>query len=303
MPGGQELFQASIVVQVFGLGLRGVLGELASLPQQPVRLARVLVARDLLIPVVVMAALACLRLPRSAVIGATLLAISPGALVIPQILIARRGQPEMGLGSSPVAALCSFVIVPFWLPIVGWLLVGDAAVAPATAARLAAVLFVLPLALGVMVRRLGSVSMTAASGPMLIAAELLVWVSLVPLLGDTLQALPELGLPFVATVLCAPSLAVLGGVCARRWISLGRSELLHVGSVRHPGFALLIASSNFAGETVLPAVVVSFVGGLLASVLYAVLTRESYAGLGAAPERNIVIALDETASRPTPRPR
>lgn len=300
MPSGQELFQASIVVQVFGLGLRGVLGELASLPQQPLRVARVLVARDLVIPVVVMTVLSCLRLPRAAIIGATLFAISPGALVLPQILISRRGQSETGFASSPVAALCSFVTVPFWLPIVAWLLVGDAAVAPATAARLAGVLFVLPLALGVLVRQLGSVSMTAASGPVMIAAELLVWLSLVPLVGDTLQALPELGLPFVATVLCAPSIAVLGGLRARRWISRGQLELGQVGSARHPGFALLIASSNFAGEAVLPAVVVSFAGGLMASLLYAMLTRAPYAGLPAAPERNIVIALDETPSRPIP---
>jgi BASS family bile acid:Na+ symporter len=298
----QELLQASIVVQVFGLGLRGVWGELAALPHQPARLARMLLARELVVPALVMSVLSSLGAPRPAIVGATLLAISPGALLLPQSVLVPRRYSGVVFGSSVVAALCSIVTVPFWLPIVGWLFVTDASVAPVAAARLAGILFLLPLALGVIVRRCAPTSMTAASGPVIIAADLLLWLALVPLVGDALQAVPELGFAFVFAVVCAPSFAVLAGVIAQRSISPDRPDLAHVCSTRHPGLALLVAGSNFAGEAVLPAVVVSFVGGLLASLLYTVLTRYSREVLPAAGDPAIAISHD-TPLPPGPRAR
>jgi len=114
----QELLQASIVVQALGLGLHGVGGELARFPHERAKIGRMLIARDLLIPVIVMSVFSFLNAPRPAIIGATLFAISPGALLLPQAALGRRSHSDMLFGTSALGALSSIVTVPFWLPII-----------------------------------------------------------------------------------------------------------------------------------------------------------------------------------------
>lgn len=299
---GQELLQASIALQLFGLGLSGVWSEVASLPLGPARLGRMLAARNLLVPAVVMSTLSAVGASRAAIIGATILAISPGALFVPQGLIGKRSGSETVLGTSVVATLGSIVTLPLSLPIVCWLLVSDASVAPAAVAQLAGVLFLLPLGLGAAVRRFEPPLMKIASGPVIVTADLLLWLALVPLVGHTLETLPRLGFPFILVVTCAPCMAVLAAVFSRSV----NAEPFEVGALcrtPHPGLALLITASNFAGEAVLPAVVVSFVGLLAASMLYTFLTRHARGALSGSTAAVVAGASDEASIPHTSPPR
>jgi BASS family bile acid:Na+ symporter len=298
---GQELLQASIVVQALGLGLRGVGSALASLPHERAKIGRMIAARDLLVPMTVMSVLSFLHAPRPAIIGAIMLAISPGVLTFPQGVLGRRSDSGMLFGTSALGILSSIVTVPFWLPIVCWLLMSDASVAPTAVAQLVGVLFLLPLGLGAALRRLEPRLMDIASRPVIIAAEGLLWLALLRLVADTLTALPQLGLGFIAVVICAPSVAVFAAVFTRISASSERSELAHMCSTRHPGLALLVAETNFAGETVLSAVVVSFIGGMAAAMLYTFLTRYSRIGPATNIAPAIAIAHDEPSTPPAPR--
>jgi BASS family bile acid:Na+ symporter len=300
---GQELLQASIVVQALGLGLHGVGSELARLSDDRAKIGRMLAIRDLLLPVIVMSVLSILRAPQPAIIGAALFAISPGALLLPQAALARPSQSNLLFGTSVVSAMSSIVTVPFWLPIMCWLFVSDASVAPAAVAQLAGVLFLLPLALGTALRRLEPGLMKIASRPVIIAADALLWLALLPLVGDAFAGLPQLGFPFVVAVVCAPSATVLVAVLTRRAGSLERSGLAHLCSSRHPALALLVAESNFAGEGVLSAIVVTFIGALAAAMLYTFLTRYSRAEPPAAIVAAIAIARDDPAASRASRPR
>jgi len=125
----------------------------------------------------------------------------------------------------------------------------------------------------------------------------------VAIVGGTFTTWSQLGLVFVVAVTCMPSMAVLALVLTRHAGSPERSELAHICSTRHPGLALLVAETNFAGEAVLSAIVVTFIGGLAASMLYTFLTRYSRAEpvTGIAPA--IAIARDDPPSSAAPRPR
>jgi BASS family bile acid:Na+ symporter len=299
---GQELLQASIVVQALGLGLRGVGGALVTLPHERAKIGRMIVARDLLIPLTLMSVLSFLHAPRAAIIGATMLAISPGVLLFPQGLLGRRSDADMLFGTSALGVLSSIVIVPFWLPIVCWLFMSDASVAPTAVAQLVAVLFLLPLGLGGALRRLEPRLMNIASWPVIIAADGLLLLALLPLVGDALTGVPQLGFGFIAAVTCAPSIAVLAALFTRISAGPERSDLAHMCSTRHPGLALLVAETNFAGETVLSAVVVSFIGSLAAAMLYTFLIRYSRIGPATTIAPAIVVARDEPSTPPSARP-
>ncbi|HKN66293.1 MAG TPA: hypothetical protein VJW73_08460 [Gemmatimonadaceae bacterium] len=300
---GQELLQASIVVQALGLGLHGVGSGLARLPDDRAKIGRMLAARDLLVPVLVMSVLSFLHAPPPAILGAALFAISPGALLLPQAALGRPSQSDLLFGTSVVSAMSSIVTVPFWLPIMCWLFVSDASVAPAAVAQLAGVLFLLPLALGTALRRLEPGLMKVASRPVIIAADGLLWLALVPLVGDAFMGLPQLGFPFVVAVMCAPSAAVLVAMLTRYSGSPERSGLAHLCSSRHPALALLVAESNFAGEGVLSAIIVTFIGALAAAMLYTFLTRYSHAEPSPMIAPAIAIARDDPPASPASRPR
>lgn len=296
---GQILLQASIVLQLFGLGLRGVWSEVTRLPPAPMTISRMLAARDLLTPVVVMSVLSILHVPRPAILGATLVAISPGALLISRGVLAPWFPSEIGFGVSVVATLSSIVTFQFWFPVVCWLFVSDASVAPTAVAQLVAVLFLLPLGVGAAVRRYEPALMKRVSASVIIASDLLLSLALLPLLDGALRVLPQLGVVFVFAAVCAPSIAVLTGVLTRTSVGRKRSELAVVCSARHPGFVLLVMGANFAGDVVMSAVVVSFVGGLAASTLYTFLTRHSRPALFMAAEPVVAVMRDD-GSVPTP---
>lgn len=300
---GQELLQASIVVQALGLGLHGVGSELARLHDDRATIGRMLAARDLLFPVIVMSVLSFLHAPQPAIIGAALFAISPGALLLPQAAFGHPSQSKRLFGTSVVSAMSSIVTVPFWMPIICWLFVTDASVSPAAVAQLAGVLFLLPLALGTGLRRLEPGLMKIASRPVIIAADGLLWLALLPLAGDAVTGASRLGFLFIVAVICAPSAAVLVALFTRYSGSAARSGLAHLCSSRHPGLALLVAESNFAGEGVLSAIVVTFVGALAAAMLYTLLTRYARAEPSAAIAPAIAIARDDPPASPASRPR
>ena len=291
----QELVQASIVVHVFGLGLRGAWTMVMPSRPEAARVCRRLIARDALMPAIVMSVLSILRVPGPAIVGATMLAISPGTLLVPQGMLGRCSRSNMVFGASVVAVLGSIVTLPFWMPILCRLYLSDASVAPAAVAQLAGILFLLPLGLGALVRRFDPAMMEIASGPVIITGDLLLWLALIPLLGDTMSALPQLGSAFVIVVISAPSIAVLAAIVTRHWTRAGAPETAPVFSAPHPGFALLVTASNFAGDAVLPAVVLSFVGRLAASMLHTLLTRHADVAMSAADEAAIAIAQNEPA--------
>jgi bile acid:Na+ symporter, BASS family len=161
------------------------------------------------------------------------------------------------------------VTVPLLLTIVSWLFIEDASIAPLEVTRLVTVLFLLPLTLGSVLRRIAPELMARASGAVIAAANILLLVVAASLINDLLPALQQLGLGFGVALaglsLCAVSVGHVAGGSARQ----DSSALAVMSASRHPGFALVAAHCNFHGDLVLPAVVASFVIGTLVSLPYA----------------------------------
>lgn len=269
MQAAPELLEASIVTLVFAMGARGIPEGSSEVVGGPRALLRAVTLRDVVTPLLVMSILSVLHLPAPAAVGLTLLAVSPGPPIGLQRspeAIARSSQVFL---TSMIGVLLSIVSMPFWLAVISKVFIDNASVEPMEVARLASVLFALPLIVGMVLKRLAPGAMRRMQGPLVILANLLLLVATVSLLGDVVPAMRRLGVGFAATAIVLALVALFVGHLAGGRRAADRSAVALLCASRQPALALLIAESNFAGDLVLPAVVASFVIGTAVSCWYA----------------------------------
>ena len=267
------LLEASIVMLVFGLGLRGTRREVLFLGCRPRLLLRTFVAMNVLAPLLVMSALSALGMPPAVIVGATLLVISPGVPLVSQAGLRTSDRSELILAASAMAAVLSVVTVPIWLAVASQLYLPDASIAPMAVIRLVGTLFVLPLAVAVVLRPLAP-SRATASGPIVLVADIALLVSVLTVSGNLLPAFHHLGVDAAVAIAGVSIGALFVGHLAGGRDGTDRSVLGVMSGVRHPGLALLIAKYNFDGDLVLPAVVASLLIGLLVTLPYAYWRRQ-----------------------------
>ena len=265
--------EASIVSLVLALGLRGTPQDALFFACRPRLLLRTFVATQLLIPLLVMSVLSALPVSSEVIVGATLLVISPSVALLSQTELRRHGRSPVVLASSAMGALTSIATVPVWLIVVSQLFLTDATIAPTAVMRLIGTLFLLPLVLAILLRRLAPV-MAKVSGPLIVAADVLLLVVLLSFARDSMMEFRRLGVVSIAAFAALSIGAVLMGHLAGGRDAPDRSLIGVLSGVRHPGLALLIAKYNFDGGLVLPAVVMSLLIGLVVTLAYAVWRRQ-----------------------------
>src|SRR5215472_6406837 len=145
MQSNASLLEASIIALVFGLAVRGSPRDVQSFACRPRLLVRAFVAMDILLPLFTMSALSALSMPAPVTLGATLLAISPGASLLAQRELRPGGRGEFVLASTMLGLLLSIAIVPIWLGVASQLFLPDASLSAGAAMRLVSILFLLPL--------------------------------------------------------------------------------------------------------------------------------------------------------------
>lgn len=269
MQSSAALLEASIVALVAGLALRGSPRDVRFLACRPRLLVRAFVVMDVLLPLFTMSALSALSMPAPVTLGATLLAISPGASLIAQKELRPGGRGEFVLASTMLGSLLSIAIVPIWLGIASELFLPDASLSTGAVMRLVTILFLLPLTLALVLRRLAPDLMRRASGPLIIAADITLVIALLSFGGEIVPGLRQLGVRGAGAIAASAAGAVmLGHLAGGRDVS-DRSVLAIMAGARHPGLALLIARFNFAGDLVLPAVVASLLIGTMLTLPYA----------------------------------
>ena len=269
---GQELLEASIVALVFALGLRAESAPAGERTNHWL-VARVLFAREVFVPLFVMSVLSMAGVARQAILGATLLAISPGIPIVLQRELQHGRNAALVFRTTALGVLLSIVSVPFWLAIASRLFVENAAIVPLAVGRLIALLFVVPFGAGMAMRRISPRAMLRVSGPILLLADLLLLIASIVLFADIAGAVTRLGARYTTTIVGIIAFALLvGDVAAGSRVPDRRTASL-LCAARHPGLALLVAQSNFGGDLVLPATMVSIVIGMLLTTPFAVWRR------------------------------
>lgn len=251
--------QASIFLIVLGLGLKADAAQARLLFQRPRLLGRSILAISVVMPIVAMLIVSVLDLRHAVEIVLVALAIAP----IPPLLPGKEGRAggntAYGVVLMAIMALLAIVIVPMSAHLIGWVFHQPFAMPPSDIARTVLVMVLLPLVLGMSVRKLMPGVANRIARPLSMLATGLLLLAVLAVLPAALPAMWKLVgegtlLALAAFVLVGLSVGhVLGGPVASE-----RTVLALSTASRHPAIALAIAKANFPDEPLLAATVVLY---------------------------------------------
>jgi len=274
------VLKASIILIVLSLGLKATVGDATYLFRRPGLLLRSLLAMQVIMPLLAAALAAAFDLKAPVKAALLLLSVAPVPPVLPNKQVKAGGSKSYIYGLLVAASLLAVGLVPLMVRLLGLLFNRETYIAPATVALIVLINILVPLAVGIVVRRLapalaeraapiisglGNVLMIAAVIPVLVTA----WPAIASLVGDgTLLAIAA----FVVSGLAVGHL--LGGPEED-----DRAVLALATATRHPGIAIAIAGANLAGNKLVPAaILLSLLVNALLSIPYLAWVQRRHAG-------------------------
>jgi predicted Na+-dependent transporter len=276
--------QASVFLIVFSLGLGSTQEDALYLLRRPRQLVRSLLSMNVVMPLVAAGLAAVFDFPGALNISLVALAVSPVPPILPKRQLRAGGRASYAVGLLMVAALLAIVFIPLALKLIALGFGKEAHVPEAAVARLVAITVLVPIAAGIVVRRLAPAFAARAARPISLGAMALLgvvvvllliraWRPAVSLIGDGhVLALAA----FVAIGLIVGHL--LGGPDPRDRVVLALAT-----ASRHPGVALAIAAANFPQEKrVMGAILLYLLISLIVSVAYLAWRRSQLASVASA---------------------
>jgi predicted Na+-dependent transporter len=260
------ILKFSVAALIIGIGMSATFGDVGYLWRRPALFLRSLVAMYVLVP---LAAFAIVKtFPITAPVKAVLLvfAASAGAPLLPRKLL-NLGSGAYVFSLVVTSSVLAIAIVPAWVWALGRHFEASEAVSIGNVALVVARAFLLPLAIGMVIRALAPAWSQRAAGKMIAAAGIGLLASAVVVLAVNWDIFLTVRGPGVAALvtLLVVSLAIghlLGGPLAD-----DRTALAVACSTRHIGLAVVVASS-FPGTSTLVVLGVYIVASLLVTLPY-----------------------------------
>jgi BASS family bile acid:Na+ symporter len=266
------LLNVGIAGLVFALGLNALPKDAAFLWRRPGLLLRSLVAMDVAVPAAAVLLVLALRPPRAAAIGILAMALAPGAPFAPQQGLRLGGRLPYVYSLLVTVAFLTVVTIPSTLQILGAIFVSDreAWVTPGQVAEVAVLMLVLPLVLGMLVRRALPALAARVARPLALAANLLLGAIVLFILVKAFPAILALDARAFAAMALLTFITLVCGHLLGGPEPEDRTALAVASSLRHPGLAMLVAKVNFPGEPVAAVVLAYMLVAGLASIPYTV---------------------------------
>jgi bile acid:Na+ symporter, BASS family len=277
--------RVSIFLMVLSMGMAGQRGEARELFRRPALLLRSIVAMQVLAPLLAVALAYFLPLERAVKIALVTLAVSPVPPFLPRRALKAGGSRGYVVSLLATSALLSVISIPVTLSLISDV-AGISLSLPLVALVKQLVLTVLlPLLGGLLFARAAPEFARSWAAPIGSGAALVLVISVVPVIVKLFPAFQKLagdGTLLVMTVYALAALAIghlLGGPDHGN-----RTVLALSTAARHPGIAILLATTNFAAERLAtPAVLLMAIVSFVAAVPYLTFTRRHHAVLLAAP--------------------
>ena len=248
------VMQASIMISVVGIGLEARLDDALYLLRQPWLFVRSLLAMFVVVPLAAIVLVKVFDFHRAVEIAIVALALSP----VPPLLTRKQAKAgarsSYGLGLMVTMAILSIVVVPVGIHLLSSVFDRTLSLPPIEVAKLVAKSVFLPLALGMVARRVfPGLAMRVARPVAILGFGLLVAVSVLILVASERAVLGVLGDGTLPALLAF----IVAGVVAGHWLGgpepADRAVLGLSTASRHPGIAMAMASFNFPGEPGVPA--------------------------------------------------
>lgn len=260
--------KASLILTVFGLGLHATTGDAVSLFRRPARLARSIGTMFIAMPIVAALLVLAFDLPPAIRIALGALAISPVPPIWPRKTLHAGGSESYTIGLLTATSVLAIISIPLSLQLLARALGTPLRESPATIAGIALASVLLPLAAGILVRRLAPRPAERASRFVVMAGLTMLVVAVSPIAIELWPAFAELTGNGTLAVM---SLFVLTGLALGHLFAGPPTEdrvvLALASCARHPGIAVAIATTNFPEQRLAPAAIVLY---LLVSVVVSV---------------------------------
>jgi bile acid:Na+ symporter, BASS family len=274
----------SIVAVVFSLGLTARPGDVLYVLREPRTLARSLLSMSVAMPLLSIALVLMMHLPRPAAIVLVALSLAPVPPILPRRQQRAGGDASYAVGLLVAAAVVSVVWIPVALEIIERVFGVPLGMPPAKVAMLVATTVLAPLIAGVVVHRLApSLAAKVAPGLAMIGTLVLVAgaVAIIASQWRSMGALVHDGTVLAFSVFVVAGLIVghlLGGPDPDN-----RTVLALATAARNPAIALAIARLNFPDEkAVIPALLLYLLTMLFVSFPYVTWRRRRAAAAASA---------------------
>jgi len=239
-------FQTSIMVTVFGFGLRATVADVLFVVRRPRVLVISLVSMFIVMPFIALVLAMVISPPQVALVALVALSLSP----VPPTLLGKEhdgdGRDSYGLGLTAAVSVLSIVLVPALVAFLGNLTDQPFNISFTAVAGQVLVAVVLPLLAGMLVRAFLPRLAISVGKPLALVANVVLLAAVAILI---VAVFPQLRDVFaVNTVAAFVAFTALGLVFGHIMAgpAPGDSQVLALASaLRHPGIALAITTANF----------------------------------------------------------
>lgn len=270
------LLTVSLAGLVLTVGLHADRGDLVHVLRRPRLLARAILAVLIIPPVAAALLIWALPLTPAVKAGIMLMAVAPVPPLVPGKELKIGGAKNYAYGVYFALALLTVISVPVVFTVASRLFGRDDEVGFASIAMTVATGVLLPLAIGVLVRRMDPALAERAAPIVYKVSMLLVLAAFVPIMIALWPALTEL---IGNGTLLAMAVMTVICIAAGHWLGgperANRATLAVAASVRHPGIAISLASANFGDRHVQAAVLLFLLVGLVVGAVYAAWFKRS----------------------------
>ncbi len=236
------LLKLSVVALLLAIGMLTSKKEVTYLWRRPRLLLRSLLAMYVLVPLAAILFVSILPLADGLKLAVFVLAISAGAPLLPKKLMG-MGADEYVLSLVITASILAIFTVPAWSAALGPLFGKESHLAPVEVAMLIAKSFLLPLAIGMLVRRFFPNQSESLADNILTVAGLVLSVSAILLLATNWQLLVKAGWPALLALAGLTLISLIIGHLMGGEEPGERTALAVSCATRHLGLAILVAAA------------------------------------------------------------
>ena len=262
--------KASIMMTVFAFGLESGTEDLLYLLRRPRLLIRSLTAMFVVMPLFVLLMTKVVSFNPVVVIALIALSISPVPPLLPKKVNKSGGLAPYGIGLMVTAATLSIGYIPLATYLLGKYFNRPLSMDPGAVAKLVVSSVLIPLAVGIVFRRLAPTTAKRIANPMTRVAGIVLVIGVLCILAFALPSV--LALIGDGTILAFIAFVIAGIVVGHLLGGPGPDErvtLALCAACRHPGLALAIAKENNPAEhRVVSAVLVYLVINALITLPY-----------------------------------
>lgn len=259
---------ATLFAVMFDLGIAIVASEFRAVAQRPGSLAKALFAVVLAVPALAWVVCRVLDLPRAAEVGIMLMAVAPGAPVALRRSLGAGGHRAFAPVLQIAVAVLVIATMPLFVAGFAEYYAKEAKIDPRELARQVFFAQLLPLGLGMAVRRLAPAHSARFEPVLHRVAGILLVLLIVLALANIWRPVVTAGFRVTSAIVLVTLLALTVGHVLGGPEPTTRTATAVASSLRNAGLALLVAALNKAQPAVVATVLAYFVISALTVIPY-----------------------------------